>query len=110
MPGHWLYRYFPELPALERISSQTPSEIYVVLQEQAFTVKMTQQTYYQPVAYGAALKMAKQRETSPILLRLNDSDYLTGLKRLEKDVEGYSDSALLPSHICVSEIVSRRSN
>jgi len=108
MPGNWLYRCFPELLAQESVLSQTPSEIYVALQEQGFTVKMAQQTYYQPVQYGAALEMARQREQSPVLLKLNERDYLSGLERLKKEAEVYGNDALLASQVCVAEIVAQR--
>ena len=104
MPGHWLYRYYPHLPALERESTQTPSEMYVALREQGFKVTMTQQTWYQAVTYGALRAMLARGREGVVLQKLSEADYLAGLKRVEADCGKYGEDALLASQVCVAEI------
>jgi hypothetical protein len=106
MPGHWLYRYFPETWAWVKQHSLTPSSLHKALQQQGFETKLVQRTYYQAVRGEVALEMAQQREASIILSTLSDDIYQIGLERLTAECEG--KEIQLASHFCIAEIVARR--
>ena len=104
MSGHWLYHYYPHLPALERESAQSPSELYVALRERGFKVTMTQRTFYQAAQYGAIRLILQRGREGVILQKMSEADYRAGLKRVAADCEVYGEDALLPSQVCVAEI------
>lgn len=104
MPGHWLYRYFPEGWRWLKQQSLTPSLLYAALQQQGLEVKMEQKTYYQAVRPEVALQMAGQREAGVVLNAISEEAYQAGIARLE--AESKETKELLASHICVVEIIA----
>lgn len=106
MPGHWLYRYFPETKGVEAELTLSAAAIYRSLTKHGFEVSLEQKTYYQPVSLGAALAMARERGRSGLLSRLRDDAWQSGLEKLASDGQAHGLETLLPSHFCVAEVVA----
>jgi site-specific DNA recombinase len=108
MPGHWVYRYFPEVRGCENHQNLAPSPLFLNLQEQGLEVKMVQRTYYQAVSCEVALDMARQRAASHVLSALAEEAYQAGLERLAEACHTQGANNLLASHFCLAEIVAVR--
>jgi hypothetical protein len=101
MPGHWLFRYFPEAKALvDRFSA---TEQYRRLQELGLSVKMELQTYGQAVSIEAALTMATLSRANGLLAEVSAGGYEQGVAQLHALAAERGRETLLPSHFCLLE-------
>jgi len=110
MPGHWIYRYFPEAWDRAKQLSLTPSSLYTRLQEYGFKVSLKQQSYYQAISCATALAMVEQRPAGSVLHQLSGEAYQEGLARLSAECRTLGAEGLLASQICIAEVIASRPN
>ena len=108
MPGHWLYRAFPEAGVNARQQTWDAARLYSSLTQAGWEVALTWHTYYQPVTLGVALALAQQRERWPVLAELPDAVYANRLERLATLVDQQGREHLLGSQVAVLEFRARR--
>lgn len=108
MPGHWLYRFFPETWDIQKERTLSPISLYQGLQKQDFIVEWTQRSYYQAVSGAVALAIAEQRSASSLLSSLPDECYEMGLTRLRTAITEKGVQSLLASQFCLVEVKAQQ--
>ncbi|MCP4535876.1 MAG: recombinase family protein [Chloroflexi bacterium] len=106
MPAHWLFAFFPEAWGYVERFFRGTQELYTVLRRTGFQVEQREHTFYQPIALGVALKIARRR--LGLLTALPDELYQEGLQRLEKTLGKQGDDALVPSEVTVVEGMAKK--
>ncbi len=108
MPGHWLYRLFPQAWENERKHTWDTSRMYNALMEAGFQVQFKRRNIYQAIALEVAHEIASKREQCPQLAILPDPVYTAGLDVLERKMEQEGPESLLGSDFCLVEVVAVR--
>ncbi len=108
MPGHWLYRFFPAARSNEANYTWDTAQLHRELMKAGFNVKITRRTFYQPVALGAALEMARKRELCLALRILPDEIYEEGFNALQDAVQNEGADHLLESEFCIVQVRALR--
>jgi hypothetical protein len=105
MPGHWLYRFFPQVWSNEEANVWDTSQLYNQLVQAGFRVKLARHSYHQPITAGAAYEIARRRETVPQLATLFDEVYESGLAGLQEHVEHKGKDSVVGSEFCLIEVL-----
>ncbi|MFZ5919015.1 MAG: methyltransferase domain-containing protein, partial [Chloroflexota bacterium] len=108
MPGHWLYRFFPQVWSNEEAGTWDTSQLYNQLVQAGFQVKLARHNYHQPITSGTACEVAQQRETIPQLATLFDEAYESGLAALQEQVERQGKDSVVGSEFCLIEVLAVR--
>ncbi len=108
MPGHWLYRLFPQVWENERKHAWDTSRMYNALMEAGFQVQFKRRNIYQAIALEVAHEIAGKREQCPQLAILPDPVYTAGLDVLEQKMEQEGPESLLGPDFCLVEVVAVR--
>jgi hypothetical protein len=108
MPGHWLYRFFPQAWENEERRTWDASRMYNVLLKAGFRVRLERRTFYQTVALGVARSMAGERRRCPQLAILPDEVYGQGLAALEEAVQREGKDEVIGSEFCLVEVTATR--
>ena len=108
MPGHWLYRFFPQVWQDEGTRTWDTSEMYNQLVQAGFHVKLTRHNYHQPITAGAAYQIARQRRAIPQLAALLDETYDSGLAKLRETRERKGKGSAMKSEFCLIEVLAVR--
>jgi hypothetical protein len=104
MPGHWLYRFFPEIWKNERQRTLDASQMFNTLSRAGFGVRLSRSTLYQSVTLGDALRIASLREQVPQLVNLPDLVYQKQLTALEEMVQQQGETHSIISEFCLVEV------
>jgi hypothetical protein len=108
MPGHWLYRFFPEAWHNEKQHTWDAFHLYNALVGAGFEVKLERQNVYQAVTLGVALRMARERQHCPQLVALPDEVYAANLAALGKVVKREGARSPVGSEFCLVWVVAVR--
>lgn len=108
MPGHWLYRFFPQVWQDEGTHTWDASHLYNQLVQAGFQVKLARHNYHQPIATGAAYEVARQRKTIPQLAALLDRTYESSLAMLRAETERMGKEKPIGSEFCLIEVTAVR--
>ena len=108
MPGHWLYRFFPQVWSNEEASTWDTSQLYNQLVQAGLRVKLTRHNYHQPIASGTAYEIARRREAIPQLATLFDEVYESGLAVLQEEIERKGKDSVVGSEFCLIEVLAVR--
>jgi DNA invertase Pin-like site-specific DNA recombinase len=108
MPGHWLYRFFPQAWENDRTRTWDAFQIFNAVREAGFQVRLERRSVYQPVGLGTAELIASNREECPQLVNLPDEVYAAGLESLEQAVSQDGEESLIGSEFCLVEVVATR--
>lgn len=108
MPGHWLFRYFPETWPNETQRALAVPRLFTLFSQAGFQVTLERRTYYQPVSLGAAWTLAQQRAASPALQRLPDEVYTARLAALQAELQRAGPHTLLSSEFCLVVSTAQR--
>ncbi len=108
MPGHWLYRFFPQARENEEQRTWDTSRMYNALVGAGFRVRLERRNLHQAVALGVARQMVSERERCPQLAILPDEVYAAGLVTLEETIEQEGKKKLVGSEFCLVKVVAVR--
>ena len=108
MPGHWLYRFFPQVWQDEGTRTWATSEMYNQLVQAGFHVKLARHNYHQPIAAGVAHQLARQRKAIPQLAALLDETYDSSLAMLRAETERMGKEKPIGSEFCLIEVTAVR--
>ncbi len=108
MPGHWLYRFFPQAWENEGRHTWDASRMYNELVKIGFRVRLERRTFYQAVTLEVARGMAGARERCPQLAILPDEVYAQGLAALEEALQREGKDEVIGSEFCLVEVTAVR--
>jgi hypothetical protein len=108
MPGHWLYRFFPQVWSNEEENVWDTSQLYNQLVQAGFRVKLARHNYHQPTTSGTVYEIAQRRKIIPQLAMLLDEVYESGLAELQKQVEREGKDSVIGSEFCLIEVLAVR--
>jgi hypothetical protein len=106
MPGHWLYRFFPQAGELEKSRMWNASQVFNTLRETGFEVQLKQRSVCQAVEVGVAHQMASNRAACPQLMALPDEVYSAGIEALEQAIDRDGEKGLIESEFCLAEVTA----
>jgi DNA invertase Pin-like site-specific DNA recombinase len=106
MPGHWLYRFFPQAWENDRGQTWDASRVFNVLRGAGFQVELKRRTVYQAIEIEMALQIASRREECRQLESLPAQVYARELEALEQQVGRDGKECLVGSEFCLLEVVA----
>lgn len=106
MPGHWLYRFFPQAWESDRARTWDSFQLFNTLRQAGFQVGLERRTVYQATEMETAWQIARDREGCRQLMALSDQAYAMGLKALEQQMECVGEDCLVGSEFCLVEVAA----